>query len=99
MSRPPQKLKEFLEGFVDEHALADGDELLLDVTEEEARDLGLFFIRGICGWMHGLERVRRRRQLSGRESPTGEAVMHMQEADGSDEAAGNEADAEDALVN
>ena len=97
MSRPPQKLKEFLEGFVDEHALADGDELLLDVTEEEARDLGLFFIRGICGWMHGLDRVRRRRQLSGRENPTCEAVM--QEADGADEAAGDEMDAEDALVN
>jgi len=91
MSRPPQKLKEFLEGFVDEHALADGDELLLDVTEEEARDLGLFFIRGICGWMHGLDRVRRRRELSSRES--------QQEADAADEAAGEEADAEDALVN
>jgi hypothetical protein len=97
MSRPPQKLKEFLEGFVDEHALADGDELLLDVTEEEARDLGLFFIRGICGWMHGLDRVRRRRQLTGRESQIGGAVT--QEAERADEATDDEADAEDALVN
>jgi hypothetical protein len=96
MSRPPQKLKEFLEGFVDEHALADGDELLLDVTEEEARDLGLFFIRGICGWMHGLDRVRRR-QLSSAENRVTDAGTHDEDVDG--EAAGDEAGAEGELVN
>ena len=91
MSRPPQKLKEFLEGFVDEHALADGDELLLDVTEEEARDLGLFFIRGICGWMHGLDRVRRR-QLAGPEGRVDDAGTQDEEVE-------DEADTQDALVN
>jgi len=96
MSRPPQKLKEFLEGFVDEHALADGDELLLDVTEEEARDLGLFFIRGICGWMHGLDRVRRRR-LTGAEHQVTDDGTHDEDVDG--EAAGDEAGAEGELVN
>ena len=96
MRRPPQKLKEFLQGFVDEHALADGDELLLDVTEEEARDLGLFFIRGICGWMHGLDRVRRRR-LTGPENQVADAGTHDEEVD--DGAAGEEAGADGELVN
>jgi hypothetical protein len=96
MSRPPQKLKEFLQGFVDEHALADGDELLLDVTEEEARDLGLFFIRGICGWMHGLDRVRRR-QLTGAEHQVTDDGTHDEDVVG--EAPGDEAGAEGELVN
>lgn len=59
MTERVRKLRDFLEEFVDEHAIAGGDELLLDVTPEEAEDLGLFFVRGMCGWMHGLRRVRR----------------------------------------
>ncbi len=58
MTQRIRNLRDFLEEFVDEHAIAGGDELLLDVTPEEAEDLGLFFVRGMCGWMHGLRRVR-----------------------------------------
>ncbi|MDQ3253805.1 MAG: hypothetical protein M3R15_07840 [Acidobacteriota bacterium] len=63
MSQHPRKLGDFLEEFVDEHAIAGGDELLLDVTPEEAEDLGLFFVRGMCGWMHGLRRVREQQRV------------------------------------
>jgi len=58
MAQPPRTLRDFLEEFVDDHSVVGGDEVLLDVTPEEAEDLGLFFVRGICGWMHGLRRVR-----------------------------------------
>lgn len=94
MSRPPQKLKDFLESFVESHALEDGNELLLDVTPEEARDLGMFFIRGLCGWMHGLNRVRRRRQLPRHEDQLAEDATQAV-----DEEVSYEADEGDALVN
>ncbi len=63
MTERVRSLRDFLAEFVDEHAIADGsssssDELLLDVTPEEAEDLGVFFVRGMCGWMHGLRRMR-----------------------------------------
>ncbi len=58
MAQPPRTLRDFLEEFVDDHSVVGGDEVLLDVTPEEAEDLGVFFVRGICGWMHGLRRVR-----------------------------------------
>ncbi|MGH9897851.1 MAG: hypothetical protein ACRD4L_03245, partial [Pyrinomonadaceae bacterium] len=58
MTQQIRKLQDFLEDFVDEHAVTDGEELLLDVTPEEMEDLGWFFVRGVCGWMHGLRRVR-----------------------------------------
>ena len=94
MSRPPQKLKDFLESFVDEHALAESNELLLDVTPEEAQDLGMFFIRGICGWMHGLNHVRRQRQLPPYEDQlTGAGTQDI------DETMSDGTDGENALVN
>ncbi len=58
------RLQDFLENFVDEHALAGGDEVLLDVTQEEVEELGNFFVRGICGWMQGLKSLRQQRQSS-----------------------------------
>ncbi len=64
MTERVRKLRDFLEEFVDEHAIAGGDELLLDVTPEEAEDLGLFFVRGMCGWMQGLQRVREGRSAT-----------------------------------
>lgn len=62
MSQTPRRLRDFLESFVDDNALVDGDELLLDVTPEEVQELGCFFVRGICGWIHGLNRERQQRQ-------------------------------------
>lgn len=56
------RLKDFLENFVDEHALTGGDEVLLDVTQEEVEELGNFFVRGICGWMQGLKNLRQQQQ-------------------------------------
>lgn len=64
MTERVRKLRDFLAEFVDEHSVAGGDELLLDVTPEEAEDLGLFFVRGMCGWMHGLRRVRQPRVIA-----------------------------------
>ncbi len=98
MNRPPSKLKDFLESFVDEHALEDGGDLLLDVTAEEAQDLGLFFIRGICGWMHGLDHVRR---LEGQpkhrqDQPTKPGEQIVDEAD---EEISDETDEDHSLVN
>ncbi len=58
------RLKDFLENFVDEHALTGGDEVLLDVTQEEVEELGNFFVRGICGWMQGLKNLRQQQQSS-----------------------------------
>ncbi len=58
MAQPPRTLRDFLEEFVDNHTVVGSDEVLLDVTPEDAEDLGMFFVRGICGWMHGLRRVR-----------------------------------------
>ncbi len=68
MSRTPRNLRDFLESFVDDNALVDGDELLLDVTPEEVQELGFFFVRGICGWIHGMNKERSSRQLVGFDS-------------------------------
>ncbi len=57
-------LKDFMENFVDEHSLTGGDDVLLDVTQEEVEQLGIFFVRGICGWMQGLKKVRQQQQSS-----------------------------------
>ncbi len=43
-------LKDFIEGFVREHTLNSGGELILDVSQEDIQALGDFFVRGICGW-------------------------------------------------
>jgi len=51
-------LKEFLQTFVADHALTSGGGLVLDVLPEEMQALGDFFLRGICGWMLGLEAGR-----------------------------------------
>ncbi len=94
-SHPPQKLKEFLASFVDEHGLSEADELLLDVTPEEVRDLGMFFIRGLCGWMHGLNRVRLiEQQLISQEDQLNEVG-----APDVDEEMSDETGEEDSLVN
>ncbi len=55
-------LKDFMENFVDEHSLTGGDDVLLDVTQEEVEQLGIFFVRGICGWMQGLKNLRQQQQ-------------------------------------
>lgn len=82
MSQTPRKLRDFLESFVDDNALVDGDELLLDVTPEEVQELGFFFVRGIRGWIHGLNRERYQRQSDinlGRVEETSEAVEEESE--------------------
>ena len=56
-------LKDFLQAFVAEHALTSGGELILDVSPEEIQALGDFFLRGLCGWMLGLEAGRTRLML------------------------------------
>jgi len=53
-------LKDFLQTFVAEHVLTSGSELVLDVSPEEMQALGDFFVRGLCGWMLGLEAGRTR---------------------------------------
>lgn len=54
-----QKLVDFLNRFVAEHTMAHDDEkFILDVTPEEAQDVGRSVIRVICGWAVGLDRVR-----------------------------------------
>jgi hypothetical protein len=53
-------LKDFLQTFVAEHTLTSGGELILDVSPEEMQALGDFFVRGLCGWMLGLEAGRTR---------------------------------------
>jgi hypothetical protein len=60
MSHSDQTLKDFLGTFVEEHALTSGGELVLDVSPEEIQALGDFFVRGLCGWMLGLDVERRR---------------------------------------
>ena len=52
-----------MQAFVAEHALPSGGELVLDVSPEEIEALGDFFVRGICGWMLGLEASRTRLML------------------------------------
>lgn len=56
-------LKDFLQSFVAERVLTSGGELILDVSPEEVQALGDFFVRGICGWMLGLEAGRTRLML------------------------------------
>ncbi len=62
MTTKALRLRDFLEDFVDDHALVGEDEVLLDVTPEEVEDLGNFFVRGICGWMQGLKKVRQQQR-------------------------------------
>jgi len=56
-------LKDFLQTFVADHALTSGGEMVIDVSPEEMQALGDFFVRGICGWMLGLEAGRTRLML------------------------------------
>ncbi|HKQ05586.1 MAG TPA: hypothetical protein VJ464_10670 [Blastocatellia bacterium] len=56
-------LKDFLQAFVAEHALTSGGELIIDISPEEMQALGDFFMRGLCGWMLGLEAGRTRLML------------------------------------
>ena len=49
-----QSLNDYLDQFVSEHTLGDGEELLLDVTREEIELLGIFFLRGMCGWIRSV---------------------------------------------
>ena len=60
MSHSDRSLKDFLGAFVEEHALTSGGEMVLDVSPEEIQALGDFFVRGLCGWMLGLDIDRRR---------------------------------------
>jgi hypothetical protein len=54
-----QTLADYLAQFVADHAMPhDGDQLVLDVTPQEAEELGLSFLRVICGWALGLDEVR-----------------------------------------
>ncbi|MGA9772976.1 MAG: hypothetical protein WBV94_28350 [Blastocatellia bacterium] len=43
-------LKDFIEGFVWEHTLNSGGEMVLNISPEDIQALGDFFVRGICGW-------------------------------------------------
>lgn len=82
MTRRVRKLGDFLAEFVNEHAIAGGDEVLLDVTPEEAEDLGLFFVQGMCGWMQGLRRVREGQSAAdAHEGAAEEAVEGVSEAE------------------
>jgi hypothetical protein len=57
-------LGEYVDKFIEEHAIAEADgQVILDVTSQEAEDLGFFFIRGICGFMQGINQVRFLRRL------------------------------------
>jgi hypothetical protein len=54
-----QTLADYLAEFVADHAMPhDGDQLVLDVTPQEAEELGISFLRMICGWALGLDQVR-----------------------------------------
>jgi hypothetical protein len=54
-----QKLVDYLDGFVADHSMPhDGEQLVLDVTPQEAEELGVSFLRVICGWALGLDKVR-----------------------------------------
>jgi hypothetical protein len=64
-------LGEYVDEFIEEHSIAqDEEEIILDVTSQEAEELGLGAIRLVCGWMRGLKQVRILRRLS----QTGEAA-------------------------
>lgn len=63
MSHSALTLKEFLENFVAEHALIDGNDLVLVVSPEDMEALGQFFVRGICGWALGIDLKPLRCQL------------------------------------
>lgn len=56
-------LKDFLQAFVAEHSLPSSGEMVIDVSPEEMQALGDFFVRGLCGWMLGLEAGRTRLML------------------------------------
>ena len=56
-------LKDFLQAFVAEHALKSGGEMVIDISPEEMQALGDFFVRGLCGWMLGLEAGRTKLML------------------------------------
>lgn len=59
--RSEKTLQDFLHEFADDHtAPRDGSELLLRVSIEDAQSLGLFFIRGVCGWLRAQDAYRRR---------------------------------------
>jgi hypothetical protein len=54
-----QKLADYLDGFVADHSMPhDGEQLVLDITPQEAQELGVSFLRVICGWALGLDQVR-----------------------------------------
>jgi hypothetical protein len=55
MTQRHQTLQQFLGDFVSEHSAKDGDEIVIDLPEEEVTGLGQFFIRALCSWALGLD--------------------------------------------
>ena len=55
MNHSPKTLEEYLEDFIDENTVSDSEAVTLQVTNDELRDLGLLFVRGICGWAQALK--------------------------------------------
>lgn len=65
MGGPAKTLGAYVNEVIEEYVIAeDGEQVILDVSSEEAEELGLFFIRGMVGFLRGLKRVRFLRELA-----------------------------------
>ncbi|MBO0862961.1 MAG: hypothetical protein J2P21_31585 [Chloracidobacterium sp.] len=57
-----EKLVNYFDRFITEHAIQGGGQFILDITPQEAEELGYSFVRVICGWMAGVDHVRSLRE-------------------------------------
>lgn len=75
-------LAEHLDEVISKHAIIiNGRQVILKVTQEEAGEFGLMFLRGIFSFFLGLDEVRLLRQGNHAKSPAGDYGLMEQTLD------------------
>jgi len=76
----------YMNEVIQEHVVAEDEEqVILDVTPEEAEELGLFFIRVTVGWWRGLKHVRVLRRWVEAEAEAADGRAAIEEGEIADE--------------
>jgi hypothetical protein len=82
MSHPTKTLDAYMNEVLEGHVIAENEEeVILDVSAEEAEGFGLFTIRFVAGFFRGLKRVRFLHELAEREKMSDEVAIDEEEID------------------
>jgi hypothetical protein len=86
MSHPTKTFRDYMDEVIADHVIAEDEEqVILDVSRNEAEVFGLFLIRAVAGWARGLKRVRFLHQLAEPEATRDEGAINEEEIDEEEE--------------